>query len=359
MKYERPAYLDPSIKTAEKRGMFGAASYKVPVPNYPISIKENFQRAANHNNPLWIPNSSCEVDTAMLSMVNGMPEADFTRKERHDFTDWFGVEWMFVPEAGGPMLKPGTQFMDDITEWEKKVKFPEMKDYDFAGMSAKWLARTDPEKVKQVNIGLGCTERLVALMGGYTDAMLAMAMEPEACHDFLMAFAEWDCKVVDELCKYIPLDFVTYHDDWGTERDTFFSEKYMEDIVFEPTKLLFSHIREKGIVLQHHCCGHIERFLPYMAQLGANYTQLQARANNIAAYKAKYGTVLGFEVGIHPEEMTKEGVIKAVHEMVDTYGATGGVFTNCFLGDPELLWLAIMEAFCYSREFYDKEQGRA
>lgn len=355
MKYPRPAFGDPNVKVVHKPGMFGMPGYDMPVPDRPISIRENFWRAAKRCDPVWIPNSGTDINSNMLSFLNGMPEADFTRRERHDFTDWFGVQWMFVPEAGGPMLKPGTQFMDDITQWEKKVRFPRVEDYDFKGGCERWYKNLDHEKVTQVNIGLGCTERLVALMGGYTDAMLAMAMEPEAVHDFLMAFAEWDTRVVDKLCQYLPVDFITYHDDWGTERDTFFSEKMMEDIVFEPTKLLFSHMQAKGIVVQHHCCGNIKRFLPYMCETGADFMQLQARANDMPALKAEWGDRIGFEVGIEPAA-DAAGTVANVRRFVDTYGKGGGVFTSVSSRDPQAAWEGSMELFYYSREKYDDER---
>ena len=356
MQYTRPAFGDPSVKLVHKDGFFGLPGSDVPVPDYPISIRENFWRAAKRHNPVWIPNSSTDINMAMLSMVNGMPEADFTSKVRKDFTDWFCVPWTFIPEAGGPMLKPGTQFMDDITEWEKKVKFPNLNDYDFKGCCEAWLKTLDRSKVTQINIGLGCTERLVALMGGYTDALLAMAMEPEAVRDFLEAFAEWDMTVVDKLCQYLPLDFITYHDDWGTERDTFFSEQYLEDIVLGPTKKLFDHIHSKGVIIQHHCCGNIKRFVPYQIALGVDFLQIQARANDIPAFKEKWGDQIGFEVAVDPAK-TPEEMIENVHAMVDTYAKGGGVFSSVFAMDPETLWAGTMELFCYSREAYDAERA--
>lgn len=352
--YERIPYGTPGVKTIQKPGFFGMPGTIVPVPDYPISIRENFWRAAKRHNPAWIPNSGTDIQMNMLSFLNGMPEANFMSKERHYFTDWFGAEWMFVPEAGGPMLRPGTQFLDDITQWEKKVRFPRLDDYDFKGGCERWFRRCDPQKVTQVNIGLGCTERLVALMGGYTEAMLAMAMEPEAVHDFLMAFAAWDATVVDKLCQFLPVDFITYHDDWGTERDTFFSEQMMEDIVFEPTKLLFDHIHDKGIVIQHHCCGNIKRFVPYQIQLGVDFLQIQARANDVPAFKEKWGDQIGFEVSVEPAK-DKETLLQNVRAMVDTYGKGGGVFTSVSGFDGESTWDAVMELYCYSRERYDRE----
>lgn len=358
MKYPRPPYQAPGVKTFRKPGMFGLPDTELPVPDFPISVKENFRRLARREDPLWVTNSSIEMESAMLFTLTGTPDADFTKPERQEYTDWFGAQWVFIPEAGGSMLKPGTQFMDDITKWEQRVQFPRLEDYPIREMCRRWYSSCDKDKILHVNIGLGCTERLVSLMGGYTDAMLAMAMEPEAVREFLEAFVDFECRLMDELCSHLPIDLVTYHDDWGTERDTFFGESMMESMVFEPTRRLFSHLHSKNVLVQHHCCGHIERFVPYQIAAGADFLQLQARANDLPAYKRRWGDRIGFEIPVEPETEDRESVLRSVREVVDTYSPGGGIFSSIRMGDPVLSWDAAMELYCYSREKYDEEAGR-
>ena len=359
MKYERRPY-DPDSPNVDKfSNIFNPVPLTIPRPEYPISIKENFERCYKRQNPLWVPNSMTDMTNVMVAVLTGAGEADWTRHERHDFRDFFDVEWTYVPEAGGPMLKPGTQYLDDITNWEKGVKFPNLADYDIEGLCGKWMKeKYNPNKVVHVNIGLGCTERLVSLLGGYTEAMCSLMLEPDAVRDFLAAFAEFECKFVDKLCEYVPIDFITYHDDWGTERDTFFSPKVMEEIVFEPTKKIFGHIKSKGICIEHHCCGNIKRFAPYMCETGADFMQLQARANDIPALKEQYGDRLGFNTVIIPEKVDKEHIVDAIRKNVDTYAKNGGWYTSITVRDPALMWDAVEELYCYGREFYDAEQGR-
>ena len=355
MKYTRPAYGDPSIRTFYKESPFRPGGFNVPIVNdCPIPIRENFRLAAECRGPKWVPNSNTEFNFAMLADVCGMPEANWRAKERYEYTDWFGVQWMFVPEVGGPMLKPGTMFLDDITEWEKKVVWPDPDDYDFEGLSKKWWEGCDPDKVTQIDIGQGGTERLVAIRGGYSGAMLDMAAEPEAVRDFLDAFAEWEIKIIDKVCKYLPVDYMTYHDDWGSERDSFFSSAMMESMVFEPTKKIFDHMHSHGITVQLHSCGKIERFLPYMIDMGVNTLQIQARANDFKAYKEKYGDKLALEVGIRPNPAwTRDEAMKAIRDTVDTYGEGGGLISSFSNSDPEILWDGTMELYYYSREKYE------
>jgi len=358
MQYERPAYKAEGIRTTEfQMKMFGSGSMTIPVPDRPIQNKDNFRRAAKRKDPYWVPNSLTDISSEMIANLTGAGEADWTRKDRYDWKDWFGVEWTFVPEAHGPMLKPGTQFLDDITNYKTGVKFPNLNEYNIEERCKEFLKTYDSEKVLHVNIGLGCTERLVSLLGGYTEAMTSLVVEPESVISFFNDFVDFTCSVIDTLTKYLPLDMITYHDDWGTERDTFFGEKMMEEIVFNPTKRLFDYIHSKNVIIQLHSCGKIKRFVPYMIDLGVDFLQIQERANDIPSYKEKWGKDIGFEIRCAPEGEGKKGVIDGVKNCVDTYGAGGGLFSSTFASTPEETWDAVMELFYYSREKYDAERS--
>ena len=358
MKYERPPFGDPSVEVHRRASSFSPNGFfEVPfIKDRPLTVKENFKLAAECKKPAWVHNAMTDENFTMISVISGMPDVEFGRKERYDFTDAFGCIWMYVPEAGGPMLKPHTQFLDDITQWESKVKFPDLNDYDFEGHSKAWWEKCDPNKVTHIDILQGCTERLVALRGGYTDAMVDMALEPEAVRDFFDAYADWEIKLIDKIAEYLPVDYITYHDDWGTERDSFFSEAMMESMVFEPTKKIFDHMHSKGITVQLHSCGKIERFLPYMIDAGVNTLQIQARANDFKAYKEKYGDKLALEVMMMAQPgWTKEQIMDNIHNIVDTYGTGGGLVSNFMHSDPAILWDGTMELYYYSLEKYENE----
>ena len=86
--------------------------------------------------------------------------------------------------------------------------------------------------------------------------------------------------------------------------------------------------------------------------------QIQARANDIPAYKRRWGDRIGFEVAVRPEDQSRENVLREVRETVDTYAKGGGFFSSVAAQDPETAWDAVMELYYYSREKYDEEQGR-
>ena len=371
MYYQRPKYLDPSVRVQNVKMPFGVESVDAPIFETAITPRENFRRCIGRQDPVWLPNALTEKITLnsnyiIMRPVRGMQiHSDFRSKQTEDyrFKDWFNTDWTWVYSAGGAMLTPGTQLVDDITQWEKKIVFPDLSEWGFAEKADEFMKNVyDPNKAVSYDIGRGMTERLVSLMGGYTDAMEALLIEPEAVADFFNAYADFMIRAFDEINELYPLDIITLHDDWGTERDTFFSEKVMEDLVFEPTKRLIDHIRAAGVFLEMHSCGNVTRFFPYMIELECDIAQVQRRAVDMPKMKELYGGKIGFcamPEGINmmtPPPPTPEEYIDAIRKTVDIYAPGGGSYLSMFVSNPELLWEACAENYCRSRELYDNRR---
>jgi hypothetical protein len=260
------------------------------------------------------------------------------------------------------MLTPGTCLCGDITNWERDVIFPDLKEWDFKTVADNYLKNVyDPDKNLHINIGQGLTERLISVVGGYTEGLLALAVEPDAVRAFLNRFTEFTIGYIDLICSLYPVNMITYHDDWGTEKDTFFSERMMEEIVFEPTKRIIDHIKSKGVLFEFHCCGNVTRFIPYMIDLKMDFLQLQRRAVDLPAIKAKYGDKIGFNLFIEDfdfgKKYTQDEINEKLRRTVELYGRGGGAYINIFEFDPEKAWNMVSEIYACSREFYDLERG--
>jgi hypothetical protein len=370
MSYDRPKYLDPSVKTEKVATMFGPGESIVPIFDTTITPRENFRRAISKKDPIWLPNGNTDSQTMWANDVMGH-EVNGRRihaiigdsaKEEYSFTDWFGANWTWVPSAGGAMLTPGTQRLADITDWEKEIVWPNLSEWGFEE-KADWYLKNvyDPNKALKYDIGRGMTERLVSLTGGYTDGMLALAVEPEAVADFFDRYADFVIELFDKINSLYPLDMITLHDDWGTERDTFFSNKMMEELVFEPTKRVIDHIHSKDVLLEMHSCGNVTRFIPYMIQMDVDTMQIQRRAVDMPAMKAKYGDKIGYCAGVEGVDfgasLPREEYVQKVRESVDIYAPGGGSYISVFSMDPQTQWEASAELYCRSREIYDAERA--
>ncbi|NLO46974.1 MAG: hypothetical protein GX111_01430 [Clostridiales bacterium] len=364
MIYPRPPYLSPDIKTEKSKIMFSNTEVSTPKIDTPITPLENFRRMAMRDHPLWMPNALTDMQTLMIQDIADGAQIgpDFKRRatEDYQFYDWFGVSWTWVCSAGGAVTTPGINLLDDITDWESVIKFPVLGEWDWKTKADDFLKNQyDPNRVLHIDLGPGCVQRLISVLGGYSEGMLAFATEPDAVKAFFSRFADFMIEVVDLLYAFYPVTMLTIHDDWGTERDTFFSPKMMEELLFEPTKRIVSHVKAKGGIYMQHTCGNVARFIPYMIDMGTDLLQIQRRAVNIPEMKEKYGDKIGFNVGIEGVSMGKpasvEEMCQKIRNTVDIYGKGGGAYVNLFDMDPEKLWIYLFELYCYSREFYDKE----
>ena len=217
MKYERPSFMQPGIEVETRTRPFSSATMTIPILEYPITPKDNFFRSAKRDNPMWVPNSTTDFDSYTMGTGLGPPRPSmWGGTERREYTDAWGVETVFVPEAGGPMHKPGSVFMDDVTKWEEKVKFPVYGENWEEAAKLFMETKYNPDRPLRTNIGQGITERLVALMGGYTLFCEALVVEPEATYAFFNRLADYIVGMVEKMLELIPFDFITYHDDWGT-----------------------------------------------------------------------------------------------------------------------------------------------
>ncbi|NLL38502.1 MAG: hypothetical protein GX254_02780 [Clostridiales bacterium] len=352
MKYKRLPYMAPGAKY-EYVGTT-ITPINVPVFEYPISPRENFQRVLNREKPMWVPTSLNDFNFTMAGVLTGLPDLRFDFTERCDWTDLFGCVWEWLPEAGGSMLKPNqSPVLDDITQWEKKIVWPDLSEDRIKECCEKYMSQSyyHADKMNYFDIGMGCTERLVAVMGGYEEALIALVEEPEACREFMAELSRFNCRMFDAINKYFPTDLVMYHDDWGTERDTFFGERMMEELVYGPNEIFFKHVKERGVAITFHTCGNIKRFVPYAISLGADFLQLQERANDLKAYKEQYGDKVGFDVYMLPT--TSEQIVEDMHRYVNNLAKDGGLFCTIFGGDEKILWDGMQEMYCYSREYYE------
>lgn len=364
MTYERIPYKAPGVKTQTCPLPMAMETAEVPVFDYPVTPVENFRLAAARKTPYWVPSALSDMHFVSHRMVFadkiGQPPSP-PGIPSGTFTDWFGVEWTFVPMVGGAMPTPGKHTLKDITRWEKDVVFPVLDDYDWREKLQKFLDTEYVDgKVINFNFGQGITEALIALMGGYTEGMLAFAEEPEAVRAFFDRHADFAIEMIDKVYEVMPFHMYSYHDDWGTEKDTFFSREMLMELIYEPTKRIIDHVHSKGAAFQHHCCGNIMRFLPEMCGLKIDFLQIQRRAVDIPKMKEKYGDKIGFNTFIEDldfgQPVEREELIQKVRKTVDLYCKNGGFFTSFGAMAPELMWDAECEFYAYSREYYDRER---
>ncbi len=363
MKLERPAF-GADVPTKKANMVFGPKNVAIPVFDTPVTPKENFYRAMRRDRPLWVPFPAADVQELHMSHLaahgpEGLQLGPVlsSSADRYSYKDSFGNSWTFDKNAGGACMTPGTRVCDDILKWEEQIPFPDFHEFDIRETAAEFMrSRYDPSLALHIDIYHGPFQSLSDLLGGFAEALEAMFVEPEASRAFFDRFVDWMIWWIDTLSELYPVDMFTVHDDWGTEKDAFFSPAMMEELLYEPTKRLIDHVHGLGKLYQFHCCGRVDKFMEAFCALGPDLMQLQRRVNDTPKYKALYGGRLGFNTGLEGLEpgkaYGKEELAALVRANVDLFAPGGGFLPAIRGGSPETVWNIYSELYCYSREFY-------
>ncbi|MGN0292935.1 MAG: hypothetical protein ACI4D3_02910 [Lachnospiraceae bacterium] len=241
-----------------------------PVLNFPVSGKEAF-KAVYRKESIWLPYGvengifcpSVIPDNIARGFIFDATMQNYTM-DMYGGKDMFGVEWVYVPVAGGSMEKPGNPHLlgEDVFDWKEKLTFPDLDSWDWdesARVNREWLDNGKANLCWILN-GMGF-ERLISFMG-FENAAVAMLDEEQEddLKELFQALTDLHCKLIDKCVEAYGdgLAGFTVHDDWGSQRAPFFSEDCAETFLVPGMKQLTDHIKSKGMIADLHSCGHIE-----------------------------------------------------------------------------------------------------
>ena len=184
--------------------------------------------------------------------------------------DLFGIEWEYIPTAGGSMVRPGKPFIEDANDIEGKVTWPNIDSWDWEGsakVNEQYLSGTTAYAAMFMN---GYFERLISFMD-FEGAILAMVDEDQkdAVKRFFEKLSDLYICIMDKFITYFPqIDLYTIHDDWGSQKDTFFSSTVVAEMIVPSMRRVTDFIHSKGKFADLHCCGNNIKQVPNMIVAG-------------------------------------------------------------------------------------------
>ena len=290
--------------------------------NTPISYRENVMNA------FWERRPCFAVTNRDFSALNcGFFQKNLGRAGRTEGSkvDAFGVEWIFEPTAGGSISVGGNPRFTDANDWKNVIKMPDVNDWDWAADAA--ANPVDTNFAVQMTPTNGFWfERLISLMDFMNAAMaLVDDDQTDALHELFEATTQLGCDMIDKICEYWPsVDGFVLHDDWGSQREPFFSDTIARELFLPHMKKLVGHIHDKGRYCSLHSCGHIEDRLPVLIDAGLDTWEMQANANNIAKLYEEYGDKILLQVTIPEFDPNDEkAAVQAARDYVDNFCKPG------------------------------------
>ena len=291
--------------------------------------RENMDLVWQHKQPLWVPMINTDAQMIITPEFNDRPLF-------MNGVDDFGVQWELDPEHPELMthVKPGCELFDDITEWKKHVTFPSCKDknWEMAAMRTKamWAKK---DEIQGYTVGnMGGFERICALMG-HVNALMAMYDDEEAFAEFIEAYADYRIEQMEYIKKYMDVDFLMMHDDWGNQKNMFFSPEMWRKFFKEPERRMVKRCHELGMHYMHHSCGYIEPIIPDLVEIGVESWHGGSPVNDLKKIKAEWGDKLIFAGGVDPQvtdtgHATEEEIRAEVRRVIDTLGKGGGLLIS-------------------------------
>lgn len=260
--------------------------FKIPGPGFlprystPVSPKENFLMALNHETPYWLPDyydietlcPACYPDAVARGFVMGGEGMEYMEDSKKGGEDAFGIEWEYVPVAGGSMVRPGRPFLEDICDWKDKVVMPDVDSWEWEKSRQ---ANTDILKshdhVREMWIFTGFFERLISLLE-FENAAVALIDEEqkEAVHEFFDACCNCYMKIAKYYRENFACDILYVHDDWGSQRAPFFSADTCMEMLVPHVKKLVDYVHSLGMKYEIHSCGKNESLIECYLATGAD-----------------------------------------------------------------------------------------
>lgn len=279
-----------------------------PILSSPITPRENFRAFLAGKKPLWMP-SFGEVRMFLPSLfvenrARGFVNEDTPYSGPIGGPDWFGVSWEWDPVSHGSMVRPGNPLVPDITQWEKYVTFPDLDALDWEASARANPAHRTSEQVVQMPIFSGLFERLISMVD-MTNALIAMVDEEE--QPFVHALFDRLCFFYDDLFAHIArwyqVDYLHFHDDWGTQRAPFFSPNTCREMLLPYLRRVVDSAHKYGFGFELHCCGKNEPLVPIMIEAGVDMWGGQPINDKAMLYR-EYGRDIKLGVEMPPPTWT-------------------------------------------------------
>lgn len=321
----KPAFTAKELEVVgTKTQMFGS-EYKLF--NTPVSYRENYIAHYDSKEP-WFQ----AIHSESVAVRSGGYQESLSRPYKKDMVDCFGVSWKWVEDAGGAITPGGNPIFDDANEWKDKIQMPDIDQWDWEGDS-----KTIPDDRFACNFTLlngFWFERLISLMDFENAAMaLVDPDQKDAVKELFEELTNLGIQLVDKFCEYFPcIDFFTLHDDWGSQKNPFFSGTIAREMFLPYMKELVDHIHSKGRFVTLHSCGHVEDRVNIFIEAGLDGWQLQSM-NDIRKLYDEVGDKIVLEAWPRDFDIQDEkAAAEAARDYVDTFckpGKTTVLGYNC------------------------------
>lgn len=317
-----------------------------------MTARENLLRAYRHEKPEWVPNGFTDLD-----IWDSFGERYFGEGSGDD---WFGVNWTYTPELHSQTETPGQEEIDDLENWREKIQFPDLEAYDWTQIAEEATANWDrTNRVSLCMLLNGPFERMMSLMG-FENALCAFYEYPDEVHELFEAITEHKCKYIKILKKYFNFDIIAFHDDWGNNKNMFFSMDMWREFIKPCIQRVIDCTHEQGMIFEMHSCGYIKPTVGELVEMGIDSIQPLQYCNEVEDLKELYGDKILLSGGFNTQEVlerpgaAEDEIRMEVRRTLDTLAPQGGYCALVPIINDKVRNIVVNEVEKYGKSFYNK-----
>lgn len=317
-----------------------------------MTARENLLRAYRHEKPEWVPNGFTDLD-----IWDSFGERYFGEGSGDD---WFGVNWTYTPELHSQTETPGQEEIEDLENWREYIQFPDLEAYDWTRIAEEATANWDRKnRVSLCMLLNGPFERMMSLMG-FENALCAFYEYPDEVHELFEAITEHKCKYIKILKKYFDFDIIAFHDDWGNNKNMFFSMDMWREFIKPCIQRVIDCTHEQGMIFEMHSCGYIKPTVGELVEMGIDSIQPLQYCNEVEDLKALYGDKILLSGGFNTQEVlerpgaTEDEIRMEVRRTLDTLAPHGGYCALVPIINDKVRNIVVDEVEKYGKYFYNK-----
>ena len=288
-----------------------------------MTPRENFIHFFRNEPHEWTPTNKDQLQfrpTAISDHIaRGMVEQQVPYTGAYGGKDIFGVDWVYVPTAGGSMeVAP---LFEDIGDWEKYVRFPNLDDIDWEGCARENAEYLKTDKIIYSTIYTGFFERLISFVG-FENAAMALIDEDdqEVVRDLFDRLTALYIEIIHRLHKYFNVEIVEIHDDWGNQRSLMFSASTQREMIMPCLQRITAAAHAEGVFVEQHSCGKIEQLMPNIIDSGVDTWRGQVTVVDKKWLVDNYGDRFHFGVEVRPApDASEEEIFAAMEKTIADY----------------------------------------
>ena len=325
-----------------------------------LSIRENFLETLRGGKPDRFVNQYEYMQLVSNPISRG--RAGMCPKGGVLVNDW-GVtsSWPEHVITPFPVHTPEKIVIKDVTRWREMLHAPDPGSYGdmWEEFEAAMAAVDRKEKFAASISGPGLFGRMHTLMG-MTGCLASFYEEPEATHELLDFFLEWELKTASLIVERQRPEALFQHDDWGTQTRLFFSPAIFEEFFLERYRKLYGFWKDNGVeVIVHHSDSYAASLVPYMIELGVDVYQGAVSENDIPKLIRAYGGQItihgGLDNGKHDkEDWSVEALRRDLRDLVEKAGPKF-LIPGMTMGGPSSIIPGVYEALSREIDALSKE----